>query len=215
MTGGEPFYDIDRLKVFIDLAANHGLTVGAISSAFWAKTLATATGVLAQLPALSLLTVSADAYHSEFVPRSFVKNAYFAAQNRGLRTRVRVSVRLPHTNEDDELLSYIRGFCSDDAIETQQVIPYGRAAQHPEFNNQEFVKHSYCPALGPHILNNGEIIPCCNAIVPLRGKHPLHIGDGHDNKPLSESVLDNILFVTLKVWGVDSIAEYLYGAVDE
>jgi pyruvate-formate lyase-activating enzyme len=215
MTGGEPFYDLDRLIRLVKLAANQGLAVGAISSAFWAKSLAKANLVLDQLIDLTLLTLSTDVHHTDFVPRKFIKNAYLAAKARGIITRVRVCVQLPYTNGDKDILSYVRTFCAEEELEIQQIIPYGRSSEHKEFHKQEFSRQPFCPALGPHLLNNGEIIPCCNSIVPLRGKHPLYIGDGHDKAPLSESILDNILFVTLKVWGVDSISKYLYGEIGE
>jgi pyruvate-formate lyase-activating enzyme len=215
MTGGEPFYDLDQLKQLGKLAFNQGLSVGAITSAFWAKSVPRANMILDQLAGLTLLTLSTDVHHTDFVPREFVKNAYVAGKARGIRTHIRVCVQLPYTEGDKEILDYVRTFCDEEEVEIQQVIPYGKSSQHEEFHKQEFTRQPHCPALGPHLLNNGEIIPCCNSIVPLRGKHPLYIGDSLDETPLSKSILDNILFVTLKVWGVDSIAECLYGEIGQ
>jgi pyruvate-formate lyase-activating enzyme len=209
-TGGEPFYDFERLKTFVKIVANRGIAVGAITSAFWAKSTEKALDILKQIPDLTFLTLSTDVHHSEFVPREFVRNAYIAAKKAGMRARVRLCVQIPHTEDDRAFLAFVNSFCAEEELEIQQVIPYGRAGHHAEFRDQEFRQQSYCPALGPHLLNSEEIIPCCNSIVPLRGKHPLFIGMGRDQGLLSDSILDNILFVTLKVWGVDEISEYLY-----
>jgi pyruvate-formate lyase-activating enzyme len=215
MTGGEPFYDLDRLTTLVQIAADKGFTVGAISSAFWAKSPERARMVLDQIPGLKALTLSTDVHHAKFVDREYVRNAYIEARKRGIKARIRVCVQLPYTESDVDVLNYVRTFCVEEDLEIQQIVPYGRAAQQQEVFHQHFNRQPFCPALGPHLLNNGEIIPCCNTIVPLRGKHPLYIGNGQDSGPLSDTILDNILFVTLKVWGVDSISEYLYGQTGE
>jgi len=188
------------------------LRVGVITSSFWAKTLQRAGAILDGLPLLAELTLSADTHHADFVPPRFVKNAYIAAQERGIKAKVRICVQKPVTKEDDILTDFIRDFCDKDNIEIQQIIPYGRAAENSEFSEQIFDDYEHCPAIGPHVYYNGDVIPCCNSIVPLRGRHPLWIGSIEDTGSLKERVVRNAFFLYLKVWGAKVLIEMIYGA---
>jgi MoaA/NifB/PqqE/SkfB family radical SAM enzyme len=211
LTGGEPFHDLKLLKELLAVAATRRIHVGAITSSFWAKTRERARAVLEQLPTLGELTLSVDAHHADFVPPAFVRNAFDAAREKGLKVQVRVCVQRPATAEDEALMAFVKEFCPTESLEIQQLIAYGRAAEHEEFLEQEFEAYEHCPAIGPHVYYNGEIIPCCNSIVPLRGDHPLRIGSVRDSASLKTLILENALFVTLKVWGSKRLSRLVFG----
>ncbi|MDK4733529.1 radical SAM protein [Rhizobium sp. CNPSo 3490] len=210
MTGGEPFHDLPKLIKLVQLAAKKGYEVGAITSSFWAKSPERAADVLSQLPGLRNLTLSVDAHHEKFVPQRFVRNAFAAAKAKGLVVKVRVCVQIPQTADDDRLLEFVKSFADASEIESQQIVPYGRSAEHSEFSEQMFAEQNECPAIGPHLFYNGDVIPCCNTIVPLRGNHPLRITRSENDESLQEAVLQNMLFVTLKTWGAQDLKDYLY-----
>ena len=68
LTGGEPFIDLNRLKLISEYADAHGLLVSAVTNAYWAETEESAIAVLQSLPALRMLQFSTDEYHQRSIP---------------------------------------------------------------------------------------------------------------------------------------------------
>ena len=79
--GGEPFIYYDVLVKGVQMAAEMGFTVGVVSNAYWATSVAEASKRLQPLAGwLSDLTVSSDLYHCDEVLSEESQNAIVAAK---------------------------------------------------------------------------------------------------------------------------------------
>ncbi len=92
LEGGEPFLFPELMCRTIERASGRGLWVGALTNGFWATDKDRATQTLAPLIEAGLdgLSISADAWHAEFVPVENVKLAVSAAADLGLAADIMV-----------------------------------------------------------------------------------------------------------------------------
>ena len=132
ITGGEPFLDLVQLRELLGRVATFSqLHSYVITSAHWATSLEEARRVLRPLPPISLLMVSADQYHEEFVPRSRLRNAIVAAREAGSD----VVLSIAHHGAGDDYAPKMRLYLGEEIwtdIETDvvRVMPTGRAKNH-------------------------------------------------------------------------------------
>ena len=91
LTGGEPFYNIDRLQRISSFGEACGLLVSAVTNAYWASNKQRAVALLKELGAIKILSISTDEHHQKHVPFEWVKNAITAA----LSAIVHKAVRQP------------------------------------------------------------------------------------------------------------------------
>ena len=90
LTGGEPFYSLDRLERISAHAAALGFTISVVSNAFWATSRDAALEALAQLPAISMISLSTDVYHQVSIPFECIKHATAAARELGMLYNIAV-----------------------------------------------------------------------------------------------------------------------------
>lgn len=115
--GGDPFMHADLMLVATRHARERGFhTVGAVTSAYWAGSAERARRELEPLAeaGLSVLTISFDDMHAEFVRSKVVGNAYRAARDLGLLTKVAVTLQ-PGCSIDRAAVLDILGAGEDDA----------------------------------------------------------------------------------------------------
>lgn len=177
VSGGEVFLHYDRLCQYVAEAKRNGGYSTLITNCFWATTPERAEGMLQPLAATDLrkLGVSADSFHSPYIPPQFVTNALKAARKYGivphLRSVATRSSRLWHVLrqlEDAEL--WFTEFME------MPVIPDGRARATlaEDLFVQDTLPLGKCPSASLTINASGKAMVCCNG----GGSYPqLQIGD--------------------------------------
>ena len=99
--GGEPFLYYAILNKAVHKAADMGFSVGIVSNAYWANTVADATEWLRPFAGrVSYLSVSSDLYHCEKCLGENPQNAVVAAKWLGIPTGV-ITVAQPRENSKD------------------------------------------------------------------------------------------------------------------
>ena len=68
LTGGEPFYILDKLTRVVELARAEGFLISVVTNAYWAASEEAALDVLGGLPAIQMVSISTDAYHLKAIP---------------------------------------------------------------------------------------------------------------------------------------------------
>ena len=188
LTGGEPFLNRSRLRAVLEVAHRFELLVDVVTSCHWATSPARAAEVLAALPPISNVSLSADKYHLEFVPLERVRNAAEAALARGIA----VGVFLVVESDDDPFLSHFRQAMGETlyaqmAKIVERVHPAGRAAESAAIHRStRTVRLEALPELGcsaaaiPVICPDGRVMACCgDTMADPRRWESLTMGDLH------------------------------------
>lgn len=207
LTGGEPFYNMEKLKNISDFADKSGLLVTAATNAFWASTPKKAVKILEKLPEIRALQISADAYHQKYIPFRRVRNAILAALKRGIPHYLAVCTENVDDEEYKQILKRLHELTTTDNIRTVITFPVGRASKElANLNYQTSTEPplSVCRACGyPVIFPDGRVIACIGPLITLHSKHPLLLGNLFE-KPLN-SIFDeaelNPILHTLRIWG--------------
>lgn len=205
LTGGEPFFDMDRLKKISSHAKNEGLVVTAVTNAFWADTERNAEKTLANLDSLDALAISTDKHHQVRIPYRNIENAITAVQSAGLPCIINICTEDTADPFYLALLEKIKERVHPDCIRTVTTFPFGRA---------ENIKRGYqltpdppkfacgsCDA--PVIFPNGRITACLGPVVDIPGNHPLVLGNLND-QPLSDILAAadrKAVMHALRLWG--------------
>jgi organic radical activating enzyme len=188
LTGGEPFLNRSRLRAVLEVAQRFGLLVDVVTSCHWATSPARAAEVLAALPPISNVSLSADRYHLEFVPLERVRNAAEAALARGIAVGAFVVVE----SDDDPFLSHFRRMMGEPLYAqmtklVERVHPAGRAAESAAIcRSARTVPLEALPDLGcsaaaiPVICPDGRVMACCgDTMADPRRWESLTMGDLH------------------------------------
>jgi organic radical activating enzyme len=222
ITGGEPFAMLDTLTPSLTEICRHtNLSSHVITSAHWAKTIEDAFTTLRSLPEISLMTVSADFYHEEFVPVEYVSNAVRAAHSLGRDVAVSVAVDSSHPNYLDRVQNSI----GDDIWkqidhDVVPVMPTGRAKVNGigAFENEPTpLPSGACDYLGtPVVLHNGMSVCCCQIDATndaQRGNTSFYtIGNMSVDSytTLRDRVDADVVKQALRVWGPKGLVERLH-----
>ena len=209
-TGGEPFLEPDLLTILVEYAHEKGLKTEVVSNGFWAETPEKAESMLIPLwgVGLDVFNLSIDDFHQEFVPITYVKNAYEAAKKLGIKIVIMTTISknneitaetIPELLQDDKILLLGGALIRDPnalLMETP-VTPIGRgeSIMDHEFTLMTEVKCSEVLrdiGIGPE----GEVYPCCG---PLATR--ISIGN------ITESSLNEILTTAKKSEFFASIKE--------
>ncbi|MHC4743251.1 MAG: radical SAM/SPASM domain-containing protein [Planctomycetota bacterium] len=207
LTGGEPFYDIQKLKKIAVFGQEHGLLVSAVTNAFWASTPDRAAQVLDDLSAIELISISTDAYHLESIPFENVKNAVSAIRARDIPYTIAICTE----NEDDAKYKYILNrlyeITEPDSVRTVVTFPAGRALQKigiSKYCMKEQPPISACSnGSSPIIFPFGRVIACIGPVIDLHTPHPLVLGDLRTDslaQILDKAELNTILHA-IRTWG--------------
>jgi MoaA/NifB/PqqE/SkfB family radical SAM enzyme len=215
LTGGEPFYDLDKLKRTLVLAVSQGMLPTAVTNAFWAESGERALEVLQGLSELRVLSVSADAYHQAHIPFERVRNALLAAKELGLVYDVAVCTEALNDPEYLRLRSRLEQIVDPDKISTVITFPAGRALS--RVKSFRYQTTTECPATAcgsaatPTIFPDGRVYACIGPVIDLRTSHPLLLGNLRE-RPLAE-MLDaaevNPVLHLLRVWGPGRLLDLL------
>jgi hypothetical protein len=180
-TGGEPFLLPELLREAVSHAVDRGFRTEVVTNCFWAENKETAEARLSGLveAGLEVINLSADDFHQEFIPFSYVRNCYEAARALGLKITILCSVARSSRLTAEKIIDLLGDPNIQTLRETAQpsaetyavvietgFIPAGRGSQIPR---GEWAVSQ--PAAGPclHVLRDisvdpsGRVLPCCSA----------------------------------------------------
>lgn len=188
LNGGEPFLERRLMQEVCRKAVELGLDVAVTTSAHWATSPERAWAVLAELPALTQMMISTDAYHLPFLPLDNVRNAVEAGIEKGVVTQVAVCTP---NGEADDFVASLREKLGEGLLSRIKLIlfpldPVGRAESMPEAHWREVrdeLPQGRCQQLNrPVLLPDGTLSACCNTLVTNRkpGPNPLKLGNCRD-----------------------------------
>ena len=222
LTGGEPFAMREQLAAALGMAEQHGLRSHVITAASWAASVEEATRVLQELPAISLMTVSADIYHEEFVPLEYVRNAIHAAHALGRDVLLSIATEGHDETYPQRVRACVRAqIMGEIEQEVLPVMPTGRAKVHKlgSFDKTRApLPEGACDMLGtPVVMYNGSVSACCQIDAcneaPTKAPSLYRIGNAYSDTydDLRLRVENDELFQAIRVWG----PKYLVGLLDE
>lgn len=215
ITGGEPFYNLALLTDILQSAVTHGLVPAVVTNAFWATSPAAAVNLLASVPQIRMLTVSADAYHQKAIPFQNVRNAILAARELGIAHNVAGCM----LREDDPAWLVVRAqleqVIEPDLIRVAAVYPAGRALRQFGQADEDWAAAqapgACCAADYPTIFPDGSLTGCMGLVKELPTDHPLHFGSLRERT--LEQILDaaeaNVALHMLRLWGPARLLELL------
>ena len=218
LTGGEPFYDIEKLRVISDYADAQGLYVSAVTNAYWASTPEKAADILAGLPAIRMLSLSTDVYHQRFIPFQNIRNAIEAMQD--LEKLYTVALCMEDVNDPAfqsihrELLSVT----TEERIFSAITFPVGRAMKHVDpgrYPMSTEIPVSACVACSsPIIFHDGRVVACIGPLIDLAYPHAMVLGNLREEN--LQSILDraqmNPILHAIRVWGPRRLIQILQEA---
>ena len=207
LTGGEPFYDLEKLERLVILGKENDLIVSVVTNAFWASTLKEAIKILQKLSAIKMIAISADAYHQSTIPFERVKNAIFAAKECDIPYNLHVCTDNESNEEYKEILNKLLELTDIDTINTAVTFPAGRALKRiglMKYHTTEDPPISACSAgSSPIIFPDGRVIACIGPVIDLPSSHPLVLGNLRENslqEILDRAELNSILHA-IRIWG--------------
>ena len=181
-SGGEPFLFPDLLLKLISFASGLGLHTECVTNCFWAETAEGALKVLGRFKqaGLTVINISTDDFHQQYLPFDRVRNGYDAAKHLGVKIVIMSTVKRSSTInagqlrqllEDDGILILGKGVsqsASTTALAVQSgFLPIGSGADIPE-KEQVIEDRSLAGACEISLRDisihpSGKVLPCCSA----------------------------------------------------
>lgn len=211
LTGGEPFYDLNKLNKISSYAGSHGLIVTSVTNAYWAKDYEAAKETLHQIPSVNALAISADVYHQKSIPFSNVANAIRAAEYCGIPCYIYTCTEDLTDADYLALVGKLRELVDSKYIFPIITVPIGRAAQTSGESRHKMSSQPPASACllssSPVILPNGKVFACIGPLMNLKSSHPLLLGDLRQN--LLAEIFDNAemnaVLHAIRLWGPGSL----------
>jgi organic radical activating enzyme len=207
LTGGEPFYDLDRLEVISSHARRLGLFVTTVTNAFWAPTRTRALEVLQRMKGIQMISLSTDAHHLKQIPIENIKNAAWAARETGHLYDLAICTDSKTDPSFLRLEEALRTSGEAEHMKVTVTAPVGRAQNlmgHLNFATESVPARGGCVlASSPLVFPNGKVIGCTGAFVALPPTHPMLLGDLRQES--LETILDrsesNPYVHAARLWG--------------
>ena len=207
LTGGEPFYDLPKLKEIVRFAKNKGLMVSVVSNAFWASTPENARNALIEVSAIDMLAVSADVYHQECIPLRNIANAVQTANDLGIPINIHVCSEDEFDPKHQKIIDYLKTIVNEEQIVSMVTLPVGRALEEADISKLKRAPEP--PSLAcssgntPIIFPDGKVVACIGPIIDLKASHPLVIGNLNQNtlQDLFDRAETNPILHAIRVWG--------------
>jgi pyruvate-formate lyase-activating enzyme len=194
ITGGEPFFEFDKLRDLIIYITSKNLNASTVTSAYWAKSIKISREKLTELKTAGLqsLAISMDIYHQEKVPYQNIINVL----------EICAVLRIPNTVvytyskdrlKDGHLLKQLFESLPEPLRKSLRItegsmLQSGRAQMNnlgpfnpEEKDNQPLI----CQSMGKIIRSDGQLALCCGADLP-------------DNSTLLAGNIDSLPIPTLK-----------------
>ncbi len=215
LTGGEPFYNIEKLTSISDYGNKLGFIVSVVTNAFWANTKEIAVSILSKLPAIKMISISTDVYHQKYIPLNNVMNVIQAARE----LRMFYNIALCTDNKKDpqyrKIIDKLKEFGEAERLRETITFPVGRALKHSK-NFKFEVSHepssSACSmASSPVAFPDGNVYACIGPILTLPANHQLFLGNLYNEsleKILNRAEVNPVLHV-IRSWGPHKLISYL------
>jgi organic radical activating enzyme len=215
LTGGEPFYDLNRLEVISNHARHLGLFVTTVTNAFWAPTRERALEVMQRMKGIQLISLSTDAEHLKLIPIENIKNAAWAARETGHLYDLAICTDSKTDPFFLQLLEELRASGEEEHIKVTVTAPVGRAQNlkgRLNFAMESLPAGGGCDlASSPLVFPNGKVIGCTGAFVALPPTHPMLLGDLRQES--LETILDrsesNPYVHAMRLWGPYGLSSIL------
>jgi len=207
LTGGEPFYDLDRLEVISNYARKLGLFVTTVTNAFWAPTRERALEVMQRIEGIQFVSLSTDVEHLKLIPMENITNAAWAARETGHLYDLAICTDSKTDSSFLRLMDALRASGEEERIKVAITAPVGRAQNlrgHLNFDMESLPAGGGCDlASSPLVFPNGKVIGCTGAFVALPPTHPMVLGDLRQES--LETILDrsesNPYVHAMRLWG--------------
>ncbi len=218
ISGGEPFLARATLAAVLAVAKAGGLQVAVSTSAHFAATLARARRFLEGFPGITHLCVSADRYHTPFVPLDQVRHALTAAAELGIHPVLMIRV---WDLERDAFLEEARTVVGDAllrriSIDLGPLQLMGRghelgvmppaASPDPE----DWAGHACDSANQPVVDHDGTVLACCN-YEAARETEALQLGSllRQTMAEVTRSADGDGVLQAIRTWGPKRLVELL------
>ena len=207
LTGGEPFYDVNKLREISDFGEKCGLVVSAVTNGYWAKSPEKAFEILSRLSSIKMIAISTDVYHQKFIPFERIKNAAMAAKRCGIPYNIHICTENEDSPEYKKILEDVKKIADEDEIFTAVTFPAGRALKNADKAKYEMTSVppiSACSAgSSPIVFPDGKVIACIGPVIDLKSSHPLILGNLRESslaEILDRSQMNTILHA-IRIWG--------------
>ena len=207
LTGGEPFYIMDKLTQVVEFGHQHGFLISVVTNAYWAATEEAALSVLSKLPAIQMISISTDIYHLKTIPFQNVVNLIQACRKLGRVYNIAVCTDDEENPQYRNIVDDLSALGESDKIRPAITFPVGRAQNlvskfHYRFSPEAPV--SACTmASSPIAFPDGKILACIGPLVTLAPTHPLYLGN-LNQESLAE-IMDraeiNPILHMIRIWG--------------
>jgi MoaA/NifB/PqqE/SkfB family radical SAM enzyme len=207
LTGGEPFFDLNKLKRISQYGKKNGLLVSAVTNAYWATSEKEALRILKFVESIAMLSISADAHHQKHIPLERVRNAVRASRSLGVPFTIAVCTENEETDQHREMMEKLCEFVHPEEVLTAVTFRAGRALKNLKedfYLTTTSPPSSACAAgSSPIICPDGRVLACIGPVIELVTPHPLQLGNLR--KSSLQEVLDkaelNPILHAIRVWG--------------
>ena len=215
ITGGEPFYHQEDLKLISDYGKERKFIISVVTNAFWANTREEAFKILSRFPNIHMISISTDVYHQKYIPFENVQYTIHAAKELGKLYNIAICAEDFLDPEYVRIKESLIGIGEEDRIRESIVTPIGRAkhrARHVNYSeSREPTKAACNSASSPVIFPGGKVSACIGPALTLDDGNPLILGNMY-KQPLKE-IMDgaelNPILHTIRVWGPHKLIELL------
>ncbi|WXG44192.1 MAG: radical SAM protein [Promethearchaeati archaeon SRVP18_Atabeyarchaeia-1] len=215
LTGGEPFYDLEKLAKISEFANSLGFVVSVVTNGFWATTRDVAQKTIARLPAIQMISLSTDTYHRRAIPPQNVKNGIWAAKQLGRLYNIAVCTDNEENPEFKEIINDLRANGEAENTRTAITYPVGRAQRYEGHLNFEIEAEptvgACTMASSPVVFPDGKVNACIGPVLTLPSAHPLFLGNLRIDR--LNDILDraemNLFLQTIRVWGPQKLQSLL------
>lgn len=214
-TGGEPFFDVEKLREISAFAASRGMISTVVTNGFWAESRHSAVKILESLPHLKVISVSADQHHLAQMPFARVKNALLAAKDLNLFYTAAVCTENVQDPTYLDICNQLADIIGRERINTVITFPVGRAREMGGAGRYEMTDSppsgACTVASTATIFPDGRVYACMGPVLDIGESHPLMLGDLKEQS--LEEVLDgaelNSILHIIRVWGPARLIDLL------
>ena len=211
ITGGEPFYRPNKLKVFSDFCYMHKINLAVVTSGYWASNYNRALATIIKYPGIGKYAISTDKYHIKHLSMNYIRNAYVAAKSLNKKVHIKITGETKNSLKKNNCLNEIFEFVKDENdLFFQCLMPIGRAKENCK---NEFAYKSTpsniipCTSAAIFIKENGRVEPCCGILPFLKTEHHMALGNilYDDISAIFNNIKTNWLFNFIRLWGFNDL----------
>jgi organic radical activating enzyme len=218
ITGGEPFYEFEKLHELVQFITANQYQVSVVTGAYWSSSYEKCNSQLDLLKKAGLnnIAISMDIYHQEKIPYRNIIHVLEACHQLDIPNTV-VFTWSGNREKDHDLLDSFKSSLPDHLQKTLRItegsmLLSGRAlknklnSMHGRENEDDPV---ICQSMGKIIRSDGQVALCCGADLPENS--PLLAGNIDTDSPkiLKKSMGSNHLIPFIEIFGLRWMAERL------